>query len=234
MTTIEQNAKTVQSRIKAAADSCGRTASDILLVAVTKTRDAETVNAALRCGISHFGENKVQEAVQKMPFITEPYAGFHFIGHLQSNKVKALLKLNPSLIHSVDSLHLAREISARTEGYGRTQDILLQVNTSGEESKSGCEPSDLPVLAKEVSLLPHLAVKGLMTIGRLSDRAENSRQDFKLLKKLAEQLEQLQLPGLDMKWLSMGMTGDFEIAIEEGANLVRIGSAIFGERHYDL
>jgi pyridoxal phosphate enzyme (YggS family) len=233
MASIEQNVRIVQGRIRAAAERCGRNPEDILPVAVTKTQSAETVNATLQCGIRHFGENKVQEALQKLPLVTVPYAGFHFVGHLQTNKVKALLKLEPYLIHSVDSLHLAKEISGVLEGAGRTQDILLQVNTSGEESKSGCEPDELMQLTREVALLPNLSVKGLMTIGRLSDRAEDSRQDFRLLKELSVELKALNLPGIELQWLSMGMTNDFEIAIEEGANLVRIGSAIFGERHYE-
>jgi pyridoxal phosphate enzyme (YggS family) len=233
MAIIEQKVKSVQGRINAAAERCGRNPADLLLVAVTKTQSAEIVNEALQSGIRHFGENKVQEAVSKLPLITQPYAGFHFIGHLQSNKVRALLKLEPWLIHSVDSLHLAQSISGELAGTDRIQDILLQVNTSGEQSKSGCEPDELIALAGGISLLPNLSVKGLMTIGRLSDKAEDSRPDFKLLKELAIELKALNVPGIDMQWLSMGMTGDFEIAIEEGANLVRIGSAIFGERHYE-
>jgi pyridoxal phosphate enzyme (YggS family) len=232
MTMTEQGLRLVQKRINAAAKLVGRKSEDILLVAVTKTQSVETVNEALRLGIKHFGENKVQEAIAKLPLLTKPYDGFHFIGHLQTNKVKALLKLEPYLIHSVDSLHLATEINQILAGTGRQQDILLQVNTSGEPSKSGCEPDDLLPLAIEAAKLPNLSIKGLMTIGRLSDKAEDSRQDFQLLKELSMELKALELPEVEMQWLSMGMTSDFEIAIEEGANLVRIGSALFGERHY--
>lgn len=233
MTVLADNLSRVKNAIAAAADKAGRKADEILLVAVTKTHSAETVNLALQAGITHFGENKVQEAAQKLPLITEPFDGFHFIGHLQTNKVKALLQLNPCLIHSVDSLHLAREIDKVAGNLNKKQEILLQVNTSGEDSKSGCEPAELIELTKAVSQLPNLVIKGLMTIGRLSESAEDSRQDFNLLKKLSDDLKTQNIFGLELKWLSMGMTSDFEIAIEEGANLVRIGSAIFGARHYD-
>lgn len=232
MMDIAQNISEVKNRIMSAAARIGANADEIRLVAVTKTHPAETVNLALTAGITHFGENKVQEAMQKLPLINEPYEGFHFVGHLQTNKVKPLLKLNPCLIHSVDSLHLAREIDKIAGNLHKKQEILLQVNTSGESSKSGCEPSELIEFAGAVALLPNLSVKGLMTIGTMSVRAEDSRQDFRLLKKLSDELTAHGIPELELKWLSMGMTNDFEIAIEEGANLVRIGSAIFGARHY--
>ncbi len=232
MTIIENNIRSVQERISAAALKAGKKPEDIMLVAVTKTQSAEIVNQALKAGIKDFGENKVQEAINKFPLLSKTYKGFHFIGHLQTNKVKALLKLNPVLIHSVDSFHLAMAISKALEGLDKIQPILLQVNTSGEDSKSGIEPERLVELAKEITKLPNLSVKGLMTIGRLSSNPEDCRQDFKLLTHLSQELIRKKIPKLDMKWISMGMTNDFEIAIEEGANLVRIGSAIFGERHY--
>lgn len=232
MTSIEQNIKQIKDRITIAAQRVGINPQDITLIAVTKTQSAESVNLALKAGIMDFGENKVQEAARKLEGVTVPYACFHFIGHLQTNKVKALLKLNPGLIHSVDSLHLAREISAESAKLNRTQAMLLQVNTSGEQSKYGIEPHQAIKLAEEITQLPNISIKGLMTIGRLSEEAEDSRQDFRLLKDLFDTLKKLQMPKLDMKWLSMGMTNDFEIAIEEGANLVRIGSAIFGARYY--
>ena len=230
MSVLEQNINSVQAKISAKVQALGLDPQSVTLIAVTKTQTAETVNTALRSGISHFGENKVQEAEDKLPQITAPYEGFHFIGHLQTNKVKPLLKLNPCLIHSVDSAHVAREISRLLEGTDRVQDILLQVNTSGEISKFGMQPVQLLQEAAEIAALPHLQIRGLMTIGRLSDKAEDSRQDFRLLKQLSDTLIRMPIPKLDMKWLSMGMTNDFEIALEEGANLLRIGSAIFGER----
>jgi len=229
---IERNVRTIRNRIETVAQRTGRNPDRILLVAVTKTQPAETINQALQAGITDFGENKVQEADKKLPFINKPFTGFHFIGHLQTNKIKALLKLNPCLIHSVDSFHLAMALSTALEGQDKKQDILLQVNTSGEDSKHGIEPKYLLHLAKEIAMLPRIQIKGLMTIGRLSPNPEDSRQDFKLLKALGAELTQAKIPKLDILWLSMGMTNDFEIAIEEGANLVRIGSAIFGVRSY--
>jgi len=232
MTQIEQNVQIVLNKIELLAEQKHKNPAEITLVAVTKTQSAETINLALKAGVAHFGENKVQEATQKLPSITEAYAGFHFIGHLQTNKVKALLKLQPCLIHSIDSRHLAQAVSDCAFSQNRMQDILLQVNTSGEANKHGIEPSQLISTAEEVSLLTAVRIKGLMTIGRLSEIAEDSRQDFRLLADLFKELRSKQIPNLDMKWLSMGMTNDYEIAIEEGANLVRIGSAIFGARQY--
>jgi pyridoxal phosphate enzyme (YggS family) len=230
MADIKHNIRMVKDKIERTALRIGRNPEQIRLVAVTKTHPPELVNLALRAGIRHFGENKVQEAVQKLPSVTEPYEGFHFIGHLQTNKVKALLKLNPCLIHSVDSYHLAQAIFRACKAENRTQPILLEVNTSGESSKYGMEPAQVTELVRQIIKLPNLMVQGLMTIGRLSDNPEDSRQDFRLLKRLFDELAGLNIPKLDMIWLSMGMTSDFEIAIEEGANLVRIGSAIFGAR----
>jgi len=233
MTVLAENLGRIKDRIAEAAVRAGRRADEIRLVAVTKTHCAETVDLVLQAGIRHFGENKVQEAAQKLPLITQPYDGFHFIGHLQTNKVKALLQLEPCLIHSVDSLHLAREIDKIAGNLNIKQEILLQVNTSGEISKTGVTPYQLLELVHQTAKFHNLKVMGLMTIGRLSDKAEDSRQDFRLLKELFDSLTHLKIANLELKWLSMGMTNDFEIAIEEGANLVRIGSAIFGERHYD-
>ncbi len=234
MTAIENNVRAVRDRIEAVAKRKGINSDRILLVAVTKTQTAEIVNQVLKVGITDFGENKVQEAEKKLSHVTEAYRGFHFIGHLQTNKIKALLKLKPCLIHSVDSFHLAMTLSSALEGQDRIQEILLQVNTSGENSKHGIEPQQLFQAAKEIAILPRIRIKGLMTIGRISDNPENSRRDFQLLKSLADELSMANIPKLDINWLSMGMTNDFEIAIEEGANLVRIGSAIFGERHYTV
>jgi pyridoxal phosphate enzyme (YggS family) len=172
MTALENNIRTVRSRIEATAKKAGRKPERILLVAVTKTHTSEIINQALQGGITDFGENKLQEAGKKLPSIIEPYAGFHFIGHLQTNKIKALLRLKPCLIHSVDSFHLAMALSSALTGQDRKQDILLQVNTSGEASKHGIEPGLLLNLAKEIAMLPRIQIKGLMTIGRLSPNPE--------------------------------------------------------------
>lgn len=232
MMELEGRIRKVLEQVDRKVKELGFDQDGIRLVAVSKTQPAEVINAALRAGIDYFGENKVQEAEEKLPLITAPYEGFHFVGHLQSNKVKALLNLEPDLIHSVDSAHIAREISRVLTGTDRVQEILLQVNTSGEMSKFGVQPFLVPDAAIEMAELPNVRVMGLMTIGRLSENVEDCRQDFRLLKQLFDNLSKLNVPKLDMKWLSMGMSNDYEIALEEGANLLRIGSAIFGERNY--
>jgi pyridoxal phosphate enzyme (YggS family) len=232
MPTIVENVKAVQASLKEKLAQTGRETDEVLVVAVTKTHPVETIESALRAGIRHFGENKVQEARRKLPFITEPYEGFHYIGRLQTNKINALLEMEPILIHSIDSLNLAVNLNKRCETRGRVQDILVQVNTTGEQSKSGCEPGETIELVQQISDLPNLRVKGLMTIGLMSDDAEKTRPSFKLLKELFDELKNKENAGYEMRWLSMGMSGDYLTAIEEGANIIRLGSVLFGERDY--
>lgn len=232
MPTIVENVKAVQASLKEKLAQTGRETDEVLVVAVTKTHPVETIESALKAGIRHFGENKVQEARRKLPFITEPYEGFHYIGRLQTNKINALLEMEPILIHSIDSLNLAVNLNKRCETRGRVQDILVQVNTTGEQSKSGCEPGETIELVQQISDLPNLRVKGLMTIGLMSDDAEKTRPSFKLLKELFDELKNKENAGYEMRWLSMGMSGDYLTAIEEGANIIRLGSVLFGERDY--
>ena len=232
MPTIVENVKAVQASLKEKLAQTGRETDEVLVVAVTKTHPVETIESALKAGIRHFGENKVQEARRKLPFITEPYEGFHYIGRLQTNKINALLELEPILIHSIDSLNLAVNLNKRCETRGRVQDILVQVNTTGEQSKSGCEPGEAIELVQQISALPNLRVKGLMTIGLMSDDAEKTRPSFRLLKELFDELKNKENAGYEMRWLSMGMSGDYLTAIEEGANIIRLGSVLFGERDY--
>lgn len=232
MPTIVENVKAVQASLKEKLAQTGRETDEVLVVAVTKTHPVETIESALKAGIRHFGENKVQEARRKLPFITEPYEGFHYIGRLQTNKINALLELEPILIHSIDSLNLAVNLNKRCETRGRVQDILVQVNTTGEQSKSGCEPGETIELVQQISALPNLRVKGLMTIGLMSDDAEKTRPSFRLLKELFDELKNKENAGYEMRWLSMGMSGDYLTAIEEGANIIRLGSVLFGERDY--
>ena len=231
MTALSETIHLVRQRIDEAARQAGRKPEDIMLVAVTKTQPAEVISTALESGITQIGENKVQEASVKLPLLTQPYAGFHFIGHLQSNKVKALLKLKPCLIHSVDSVTLAQKLNAELSRESRVQEILLQVNTSREESKSGLAPERVFETAQLIAAMPQLRIQGLMTIGTLSPHPEAARACFRELKLLYDKLAAAHLPGVQMRYLSMGMTADFTLAIAEGSNLVRIGSAIFGERH---
>lgn len=232
MPTIVENVKAVQASLKEKLAQIGREADEVLVVAVTKTHPVEMIESALRAGIKHFGENKVQEARRKLPFISEPYEGFHYIGRLQTNKINALLELEPVLIHSIDSMDLAWNLNKRCEARGRVQDILVQVNTTDEQSKSGCEPEETIELVQQISILPNLRVKGLMTIGLMSDTTEEMRPSFRLLKELFDELKAREDAGYEMRWLSMGMSGDYLTAIEEGANIVRLGSVLFGERDY--
>lgn len=233
MPDIAENISRIETTLKQRLVSLGRREDDCLLVGVTKTHPAEAVCSALQAGILDIGENKVQEATQKLPELSRlapdsPYR-FHFIGHLQSNKVKALLRLKPFLIHSVDSFRLASAISEQSE---TPSDILIQVNTSGEASKSGLEPEIAQAEIMRIAELKRIRIMGLMTIGLLAEEPEAARPGFRMLKELFDDLAKTDHPRLRMRYLSMGMTDDYLIALEEGSNLVRIGSAIFGNRNY--
>jgi len=227
---IATNLKHIEERIRNAAKRVNRNPDSISLVAVSKTQPVEAIKSALEAGQHIFGENYVQEFLEKSQSLAED-VDWHFIGSLQSNKVKYIVGLT-SLIHSVDRLSLAREIDRQWQKIGKSCDILLQVNISGEETKSGTTSEDLLQLAREVSLLPHVRIRGLMTMPPFYDEPELVRPYFRELKRLSEVLAAEKIPGITMEELSMGMSGDFEVAIEEGATLVRVGSAIFGERFY--
>jgi pyridoxal phosphate enzyme (YggS family) len=213
-----------------AAERAGRNPGSVRLVAVSKTQPAEAVAAALEAGQGLFGENYVQEFLEKARQVPAGVE-WHFIGSLQSNKAKYLAGLT-TLIHSVDRISLAREIDRQWEKAGKICDILLQVNISGEETKSGTTAAGLIELAREAAALPHLRIRGLMTMPPFYDEPERARPFFRELKRLAGVIAEEKIPGISMDELSMGMSGDFEVAIEEGATLVRVGSAIFGERYY--
>ena len=227
---IVENLKHIQERITCAAQRSGRNPDAIRLVAVSKTKPTEAIRAAFEAGQQIFGENYVQEFLEKVPQLPESVE-WHFIGSLQSNKVKYLAG-HTSLIHSVDRLSLAREIDRQWEKIGTPCDILLQVNISGEPTKSGTTREELVQLAREMSLLPNLRIRGLMTMPPFFDEPERARPYFRELKGISTLLAAEKIPGIAMKELSMGMSGDFEVAVEEGATLVRVGSAIFGERYY--
>ena len=229
---IKDNYRSIREEIVRTAKRCGRDADSIRIVAVTKTHPAAVIDAGLQGGIRIIGESKVQEAEQKLPQLKERYEEFHFIGHLQKNKINKLLFLNPDLIHSIDKLSTAEALNRALEREHRRQAILIQINTSGEESKFGL-PADYKVIkdfVKEVSKLEALEVKGLMTIGKFTDNEDEIRSCFRLLKKNFEALREEGISGIKMEILSMGMTDDYLIAIEEGANMLRIGTAIFGQR----
>ena len=228
MSRIEENLKGIKSRIQQAAVKSKREGKDIRLVVVTKTVDLDRIKEAIRCGIEIIGENRVQEAEEKLTRITEKVEK-HLVGHLQSNKVKKAVELF-DLIQSVDSVHIAEEISKRAQEQGKLMDVLVEVNTSGEKTKFGVEPEETLSLIETISKLSGIRIKGLMTIGLFSDDQEATRPCFKKLESLFEEITGMKIPNVEMRYLSMGMTGDFEVAIEEGSNMVRIGTGIFGSR----
>lgn len=227
---IADNLRDIQDRIRAAAVRAGRDPGAVSLVAVSKTQPAEAVAATLEAGQLVFGENYVQEFTDKARQLPGRVQ-WHFIGSLQTNKVKYLAGLT-TLIHSVDRISLAQEINRQWEKSGGVCDILLQVNISGEETKSGTTAAGAIALARQAAALPNLRVRGLMTMPPFFDEPERARPYFRELKRLADTIRAEDIPGVSMEELSMGMSGDFEVAIEEGATLVRVGTAIFGERHY--
>lgn len=222
---IASNISGIRERIARAAIESGRKAEDVTLIAVTKTVDTQTAQAVLQAGVKDLGENRVQSFLEKYDVIQEE-ANWHLIGHLQTNKVKYIVG-KVKLIHSVDTLHLAEEISRKATALGIVQDVLFQFNISGEESKSGAGPKEAEKIFESLSLLPGLRVRGLMTMAPLLAGESETRQVFSGLKTLSETLKKEAYPNVSMDYLSMGMSGDFEAAILEGANLVRIGTALF-------
>ncbi len=228
MVNLQENIRRVQERIRRAAERVGRAPDEITLVAVSKTFPASIINEAIRLGIRHIGENRVQEARQKFPEV-DPAATRHMVGYLQRNKVKYAVQLF-DMIQSVDRYPLAEEIHKRCEKLGKVMPVLIEVNTSGEASKSGCAPEEALSLLEQVDALPHLQVRGFMTIAIFSDDPEKVRPCFVKLRKIYEEARARQWQHARIDTLSMGMSSDFEIAIEEGSTMVRIGTAIFGPR----
>lgn len=232
MPSIADNIKQVQEKIAAKLDKLGRASDEVTLVAVTKTHPVDLIEEALRGGITQIGENKVQEALRKIPLLSVPYGGFHFIGHLQSNKINNLLSLKPSLIQSVDSYYIAQELNNSLGRKNLKQDILIQVNTTAEKTKSGVSFANAEDMIWRIAVLPCLRIRGLMTIGLMSIDAERTRPYFRQLKELFEKLSKQELPSVEMKYLSMGMSDDYLVALEEGSNMLRLGSVLFGTRNY--
>ena len=225
---IRENVQFARNKIAEACRRSGRKSEEIELVAITKTVDVEQINEAIEAGIRVVGENRVQEAWRKFQEVGEK-VHWHMVGHLQTNKVKRVLQF-ADMIHSVDSVYLAREIQTQAKKLERTIEILIQVNTSGEESKFGLEPEATIGAIEEVSTLPNLTIKGLMTIGAFLPNPEDVRPCFKLLHDLKDRVNERGITSVEIGTLSMGMTNDYEIAIEEGSTMVRVGTAIFGER----
>ncbi|RLC52325.1 MAG: YggS family pyridoxal phosphate-dependent enzyme [Candidatus Cloacimonadota bacterium] len=229
---IAENLKIVWEKIAAAAEKSGRSPENIKLVAVTKTHSPEKVDLALKNGVKFIGENRVQEAEKKLPLLKEKYEEFHFIGHLQTNKISKLMKLNPVLIHSIERFSTAKKLNEFLQKENRLQNILIEVNNSAEESKFGVAPSETIDFVKQVAEFSHLKILGLMTVGMFTQEEQIIRKCFRTLKTLFEKIKEENIRNVEMKYLSMGMSNDFEIAIEEGANIIRLGTAIFGTREH--
>jgi pyridoxal phosphate enzyme (YggS family) len=229
---IRENLETVEKNIQAACDRAGRDRSEVTLIAVSKTKPVSDIREAMSCGITVYGENKVQEIRDKTEEITEPL-NWHMIGHLQTNKVK-YLPGKVCMIHSVDKMSLAEEIEKQAAKHDLVMDVLCEVNMAGEDSKFGLSPDEAPDFVKSIAAFPHIRVRGLMTIAPYTDDPETNRPYFKALKKMLDDINSENIEGLHLDTLSMGMTGDYEVAIEEGATFVRVGTGIFGERNYNI
>jgi pyridoxal phosphate enzyme (YggS family) len=223
---IAANLATIQQRISAACERAGRDVNSVTLLAVTKSQPPEVVNAAADIGLNLFGENKVQEAKAKIPLCSGKLR-WHFIGHLQSNKCRDSIELF-EMIQSVDSLPLAQEINKRCDQAAKQMPILLEVNVAGEANKFGYQPEQLFTDLKTIHRLPRVEIHGLMAVPPWSPESEKTRPHFRRLRELKNQCEKIL--GVPLPHLSMGMSGDFETAIEEGATMVRIGTALFGAR----
>lgn len=227
---ILQNIAIIQERINNACKESRRTPNEVKLLLATKTVPAERIKIALQAGHTLIAENKVQELKEKYETLHEVLHTNHFIGHLQTNKIKDILKYDVSCVQSLDRLDLAEKLHQRLQFENKTMEVLIQVNTSFEESKFGVSPDNAIDLVKQVAQLETLKIKGLMTIGLLSAEAEKVRKCFRLLKDIQQQIIALNIPNVEMQELSMGMSGDLETAIAEGATIVRVGTAIFGQR----
>lgn len=226
-----QQLAAVEKRISAACRRAGRDAGEVILIGVSKTVSFADIVAASQNGLRRFGENRVQEAADKIRAAREESlpVEWHLIGHLQTNKAKDAAALF-DVIQSVDSARLAEALQKHAEKLQRRLEVFAQINTSAETSKSGVAPGEAGTLARDIAAFPNLRLSGLMTIGALTEEVDKIRSCFRMLRRLGEEIAALHLPNTSMRHLSMGMTDDFEIAIEEGATMVRIGRAIFGER----
>lgn len=227
---IRENLKSVQTEIQAVCSRAGRDPSQVTLIAVSKTQPVSALQEAYDAGVRDFGENKVQELMDKQPQLPSDIR-WHMIGHLQRNKVKYIIG-RVALIHSVDSLRLAEEISRESQRRGVETDILIEVNVAGEESKYGMSLTEAPDLIEKIAKLPCIHVQGLMTIAPYTEVSEKNRPYFDKLTQLSVDIMGKNIDNVSMNVLSMGMTGDYSVALEEGATYIRVGTGIFGERVY--
>ncbi len=226
---ISTNIDTLRERIAAASRRSGRRPENVTLVAVAKTFPAEQVDEAVSAGVVDIGENYVQELLGKRETLSARDIRWHFVGHLQSNKVRQIAEWI-HLVHALDSVSLARELEGRAARVGRTLEALVEVNTTGEQTKFGLPPDRVAGFIRSLEPLAHVRIAGLMTIGPFLPDPEGSRPMFRMLRLLRDEIARTPQANTDLHHLSMGMSGDFEVAIEEGATLVRIGTAIFGSR----
>ncbi len=229
---LKENLQKVEEKIAASCACSGRRREDVTLIAVSKTKPVETLKEAYDLGVRVFGENKVQELADKYEALPKDIH-WHMIGHLQRNKVKYIID-KVDLIHSVDSVRLAETIDKEAKKHNLTANILIEVNVAEEESKFGVRTEDTEELIRKTALLPNVCIRGLMTIAPYVEDPEENRPVFRTLKKLAVDIKKKNIDNVSMDVLSMGMTGDYEVAVEEGATMVRVGTGIFGERKYAL
>ena len=227
---VEENLKKVEEKIQRACERSGRSRSEVTLIAVSKTKPIEMMQEAMETGVNIFGENKVQEIVKKEVELPKDVE-WHLIGHLQRNKVRQIAG-KVKRIHSVDSLRLAEQIQKEYEKIGEIADILLEVNVAREESKYGLMPEETEAVIREIANFPNIKVHGLMTIAPFVEDPEKNRIHFQNLRKLLVDINAKNIDNISMDELSMGMTGDYEVAIEEGATYIRVGTGIFGSRQY--
>jgi len=228
---VEENLLTVRQQMELACQVSGRKVEDVKLLLATKTVPLEKLQMAIQAGETLFGENKAQELRDKFPLMQQSnQVEWHFIGHLQTNKVKDVVKC-VTLIHSVDRLKLGQALNHQLAKENKTMDILVQINTSYEESKFGASPETALELVEQLSQFDTLNVKGLMTIGKLNATNDETRHCFRLLKSIQTQVREKKFPRVEMDILSMGMSGDFKVAIEEGATIIRVGTSVFGQRY---
>ncbi|GKS13396.1 YggS family pyridoxal phosphate enzyme [Paenibacillus chitinolyticus] len=228
---VEENLKTVRRQMELACQVSGRKIEDVKLLLATKTVPLEKLQMAIQAGETLFGENKAQELRDKFPLMQQyNQVEWHFIGHLQTNKVKDVVKY-VTLIHSVDRLKLGQALDNQLVKVNKTMDILVQINTSYEESKFGASPESVLELVEQLSRFETLNVKGLMTIGKLNATNDETRHCFRILKSIQTQIREKKFPRVQMDILSMGMSGDFKVAIEEGATIIRVGTSVFGQRY---
>ena len=229
---LKENLTKVEGNIQKACDKAGRKRSEVTLIAVSKTKPVEMLQEIYNEGIREFGENKVQEMCEKMELMPQDIK-WNMIGHLQTNKVKYIIG-KTSLIHSVDSLKLAEEIQKQAVKHDVTADILVEVNIANEESKFGISKDETIQMVRDIAKLDHLKIKGLMTIAPFVENPEDNRLYFREIKQLSVDINNQNIDNVSMDVLSMGMTGDYMVAIEEGATMVRVGTGIFGERNYNI